>query len=828
MADSQTSEAGLIWRVHTVGLRLKQGLLPRNLVREKLNSEVVMPLTVPEQLDALLSKLRGSIRRYVLLRGLSLTLALLTLIFWISLLIDTAWFRITRLELSRETRIFILLIGAVCIAVLIYRSVLWQLMIQLRRRALALVLEKQFPILKDRLITVVEVAEQEGRTTHTPALSQRMLDQTLSEACRLSESLQVEQVFNYRPLKRAFLLAAVAVLSVAATAVASPATFSHWSKAYVQLAQDYWNRLNGLNVSVVAQPGDRVRLFEDGVVRHATGSDLTLLVETQEGKLPPEQVMLSYRTQSGARAKALMTPAGEGKFRHTIGNLVEDIELTVTGGDFTTVRPLKVLAVPEPQITSMTAICDYPDYTGWDERGTGEPTERKISSSEITVPMETSLVLQAAVSKSLRGVRISGREFELQLRRADDGSWSAQQRILNERGLVEKQEDFSSSVNRVMNADDLLVALPLFVTSGEVSMTSALASRQAIPIRESESMRIYLEDTDGIINLEPIRLEINGQVDEPPAVQTRLAGIGKAITRKAVMPFQGSVTDDYGLQELFFEFRTEKEEDPTTQPTERQPDGAREFVMEKSEQQPLERFDVLPLELDVDDVLYVTLVARDGDDLNGPHVSRGETYRMKIVSDEALLSLLYQDELNLRRRFEQVIEELERARDDLNQTNAAAAGEENAAGLSEATQRTLNAIQKDALETDAIRAAFESVLEELVNNRIDTPQIRSRLQDKIIEPLAAALSEDFETTEEHLRLLDFALREGKTPTVSVETCLADMDQLLTNLARILQEMRKLESFQEVIELLKGIIEDEKALKEKTEQERKNKLIDLLN
>jgi len=41
-------------------------------------------------------------------------------------------------------------------------------------------------------------------------------------------------------------------------------------------------------------------------------------------------------------------------------------------------------------------------------------------------------------------------------------------------------------------------------------------------------------------------------------------------------------------------------------------------------------------------------------------------------------------------------------------------------------------------------------------------------------------------------------------------------------------MRKLESFQEVIELLKGIIEEEKALKAQTEEERKNKLIDLLN
>jgi len=787
-----------------------------------------MPLTVPEKLDSLLSKLRGAIRRYVLLRGVSLALALLTLIFWVSLLFDTAWFRITRLELSRETRIAILLVGGVCLAVLIYRSVLWQLLVQLKRRALALVLERQFPELKDRLITVVEVAEEKtSHTTKTPALSQRMLDQTLSEACRLSENLQVDQVFNYRPLKRAFLLAGIALLSVAATAVARPATFTHWSKAYVELAQDYWNRLNGLDVFVVAQPGDRIREFEDGVARHAAGSDLTLLVETQEGKLPPEQVMLSYRSESGARAKALMTPAGEGKFRHTIGNLVEDIELTVTGGDFTTVRPLKILAVPEPQITSLTAICDYPDYTGWDDPGEGEPTLRNISSSELTVPMETYMVLQARVSKPLAAVRLSGREFELQLRKNEAGQWTAKQQILNDRGLVETQKDLSSAIASVMTDDDGLIALPLFVTKGSVSLENMIAARRAVSIQESESLRIYLEDEDGIINLDPVRLEINGQVDESPIVQTRLAGIGKAITRKAVMPFQGTVTDDYGLQELYFEFRTEQEEDPLQQETARQPDGAREFVMERSEQRPLERFDVLPLELNVDDVLYVTLVARDGDDLNGPHYSRGETYRMKIVSDEALLSLLYQDELNLRRRFEQVIQELERARDDLSQANMGEAGGISE-GLGEAVQRTLNAIQKDALETDAIRAAFESVLEELVNNRIDTPQIRNRLQDKIIDPLATALTDNFEQTEEHLRLLDFALREGKTPTVTADACLDDMDQLLRQLAQILQEMRKLESFQEVIELLKGIIEDEKALKEKTEQERKNKLIDLLN
>ncbi|HBN76438.1 MAG TPA: hypothetical protein DD473_11590, partial [Planctomycetaceae bacterium] len=84
------------------------------------------------------------------------------------------------------------------------------------------------------------------------------------------------------------------------------------------------------------------------------------------------------------------------------------------------------------------------------------------------------------------------------------------------------------------------------------------------------------------------------------------------------------------------------------------------------------------------------------------------------------------------------------------------------------------------------------------------------------------------TTEEHFRLLDFALRESTQTDITADLCLNDLDALLTGLRQILLEMRKLESFQEVIELLKGIIEEEKALKAQTEEERKNKLIDLLN
>jgi len=175
-----------------------------------------------------------------------------------------------------------------------------------------------------------------------------MLVRTLDETEKLTNTLEVKDVFNTRPIRRAGFLATIAVLSVAATAFASPQTFSHWSNAYVRLAEDYWNRVNGLNAYLIAQPGDRIRKFVNHTCKHAAGADLMILVETQPGKQTPQQVLLSYQTTTGARGRAVMSPAGEGKFRHTIGNLVDDLEVTITGGDYTTSTPYRVITVPEP------------------------------------------------------------------------------------------------------------------------------------------------------------------------------------------------------------------------------------------------------------------------------------------------------------------------------------------------------------------------------------------------------------------------------------------------------------------------------------------------
>jgi len=792
---------------------------------------------LPAQIDQILSRLRSSIRRYVFIRGLALVLATLAVLFWVTLSFDTIWFSITRLEIPRAVRLLIVIASLAVVIGIAYQALIWQMLIKLKRRALAMLLERRFPELRDRLITVVELSET-GDAGKSSALSRSMMQRTVSDASRLVGSLEIDSVFNFRPLRIAVVAATIGLVSLITVAVASPSTVSRWSNAYLGLQDEYWVRRNGLELFVVAQPGDRVRHFEDRSLRHATGADLTIMARVLPDKLPPEQVVVSYRTSTGARGRALMAPAGEGEFRHTIGDLVDDLEFTVTGGDFTTRRPYRVIAVPEPAVSSMTALCTYPGYTGWNRPGVGDEQERRIDATEITVPMETQVVLKAISTKPLRHVRISGRGFEVELERSEDGESTAKCSYLDDRGIPFFTRPIVPTSVPFISPDGLNISVGMLVTQREqlqpspenASQQSDGAVPSAIILRE-ESLRILLRDESDIVNLEPIRLTIRGREDESPQVTTRLVGIGKAITRKAMIPVQGELSDDYGLAETKFEYRIDQAEEAETRPTVRQPERALEFMMNGTAEQPEERFDVLPLELNVGQVLFLNLLAADVDTINGPHLSRSETYRLKIVSDDELLSLLHQDELNLRRRFEQLIDELTRSRDDF--AGAAippseAEGSAEPLPLPDAVQRTLNTLRKDSIEADAIRIAFDNILRELINNRVETPQMRARLQEKIIAPLTSLLENEFAKAEEDFRLLDFSLQQGAEAEVTPAVCLADMDRLLSGLRQILIEMRKLESFQEVIELLKGIIDDQKTLREKTEEERKKKLIDLLN
>jgi hypothetical protein len=116
-----------------------------------------------------------------------------------------------------------------------------------------------------------------------------------------------------------------------------------------------------------------------------------------------------------------------------------------------------------------------------------------------------------------------------------------------------------------------------------------------------------------------------------------------------------------------------------------------------------------PLSLAEGQKLVLTLVAHDRCDLDGgPNEGRGDTFALDVVSSEQLLAMLEAREAGLRRRFEQIVQEVTEARDSLARVqrelatpSATASVEERAAAAaSSASESDADENADDSAESD--------------------------------------------------------------------------------------------------------------------------------
>lgn len=809
---------------------------------------------LPPALDRLLQQLRGRIRKYVLLEGIALTLAALAGLFWVSLGLDHAWFAVSRLELPVWFRATFDVVVLSCIVFLLVSWVGLRLFRTFQLKALALVLERRFPQLDDRLVTAVELAA--GQADGNSALSCAMMSKTLEDVAKEASLLDLDQVFNPQPLRRALTGAVVLFTSIGGLALVNQTALATWKNSFLDLDAQYWQRQFELQVKVVAQPGDVIREFRDGHYKHPRGADLALLIEVPEGKLVPETVQLKYRLADGrGGGSVLCSKVGDRQFRHAIAGLLDDVEFWIYGGDFVSRLPYRVHVVDAPHLDRIELASFFPAYTGManPESKPDQPqrTLVPVRGTQVALPLETDFLLQAQSNKPLRQVRVQMSSRELILEATDAGT----------KGRVIERNDESQQARIVdvvatdwLNATRTQLAIPMLLSSLQTEPAKArLATLQTahgtIVVPPDTQLRIYLEDNDEILTPEPARVLISGIVDQPPVVETKLRGIGTSITRKATIPILGRIADDYGLSDVRFEFQINDAAEWTRRgletglPTSEKTPHVRDFKLQRKADEEFERFDVVSLDLSLGQKLVVSIAAEDKDDLNGPHITRGERYAFKVVTNEELLSVLYQRELNLRRRFEQIIEESRRTQGDLirhrarvdDRSKIVSSGttddesKQKLTTLSNAiiacAEQSLHAVRKNANETASLELAFRDIREELVNNGLHTPQTLERLDDRIVKPLNAINTKDYPLVDEALGLYRLANNKNNDPTPAIDASVQAIGVLIANMERILGEMRKLETFQEALEQLKAIIEQQEQLTEKTKKEQKKKLLE---
>ncbi|MBN1393628.1 MAG: hypothetical protein JW959_01165 [Pirellulales bacterium] len=734
---------------------------------------------------SLLGALRRRIRQYVWLEGLAAALALLGVAFWATLAAD--WF----FEPSPPVRAIILVALAATLVYVLFRMIGRRAFVPITDVNAATVLERRFPRLNDALLTAVELG---GRSMENE-LSAQMLSRTCREASERVGEVELRKVFNPRPLWLHCGAASLLTISVAMFALMFTGAFGIWANRVLALSGELWPRYCKIIVDGFS---------DDGVRKVARGSDveITAKADTEMPRVP-EKVEIRYRTEGGGRGRATMNRRGASlgdhyrEFSHTFRGVLSDIELDVVGGD-DRVGGLRIQAVDSPTISRMTLDCEPPPYI----RREQPPLE---VTGVMQIPMGSRVTVRAKeANKELVRVQID----ELVAERA------AKSEILEADRLDADRRGFSHAVER---------------------------------LDESATLLFTLTDADGITGRDPVRLVLVAAADQPPQTAVQLDGIGTAITPQARIPVVGRIADDYGLGRIWFEYVIDDREPDDDRTIADPPDAPAAYNLDGA------ALEVRSLELKPGQKLVVSVRASDLCDLGkGPNIAASERWLLEIVAPDQLRVMLEARELVLRQRFERTLQEATETRDLLARLAfesdgsappaAAPAGSEpgdapdnvdatdtperRAALRTLRVQSALGNCRKNAQEVLGVAEAFDDIRKQLVNNRIDTEELKQRLQGGISLPLHRVAGEMFPELEQRIEALLADLEKPRGPELR-NRAQRQADDILLEMRKVLDQMLELESFNEAVELLRNIVEMQKELKEETQRRHKEKIRDLL-
>lgn len=591
--------------------------------------------------------------------------------------------------------------------------------------------------------------------------SRPLLARTSAEAVGRLEHVQPASIFRRRSLGSLAGTGLLAAATVCGLVVGQPESAGLWASRMLLLRDIPWPR----SVRLEAEG------FVDGVRIVARGSDVEVLVRATADVRLPDVVDLRSRGSGpegrGWRTDRMGTRGGlthEGQvFGHVFKALGESLDLEVRGGD-ARLRPLRLRVVDAPSLADMAITISLPEYLGGGIR-------RATASRVVPVPRGSDVEIACTASKDVSAASMAV---------IDDGA----ETVIGGRSTGGTDPTPRSITGRL---DDLLV---------------------------DRTVVVHFTDMDGIVNRTPITFVISAVPDEPPQASLRLHGISTAVTPFARIPIIGTITDDHGLASADVTAAAavagaegDRPDREVVQPITRVRPGSAEveFTPDAPEEVLLQ-----PLALAVGGRLTLSVTAVDGCTLDGgPNRGSGGTWTLDVVAPEALQAMLEAREVILRRRFESVLADCEQARDRL----AASTPQEHDAAP--APTRMGESAGRAAGETGEIATAFREIHLELRNNGLLTPELEIRLIRQIADPLSAIAEND-------LPPLAVACRNAADAANARRDLVRRADDVLARMRAVLGMMVELESFNEVIERLRGVIRTQEQIRSDTLEQQKKR------
>lgn len=777
-----------------------------------------------------LSAVARLIRNYLLIESALWIAIWCMVVFWLGGMLDYLPVTAGASETPRSVRMVILVVMGLGVLWILATRLFNRLFAPLPEKSLALLVERKYPELNNELMTAVELSQRPMEEISNPAAYQQMLARVRDSVSQRMAAVDPKALLNWQPIWGAGIAFALGSVVMLIAALGMPTWMLQWCERLFALSDEPWPRrarlmVDGIQLQLPAFTGqlaaERILLpFDDGVARVPMGSAALLQISADtQADAVPEVCTFFYRGQDGTRGRAnfrrMGAPTGDRQQFTLDGppldGLNHDLTFDVVGLD-ARLRDLNLQVIEPAIVTEVQLECRYPAYLV-DSLSSRAAVERLPYRSGQRVPQGTQLNLLGKSSRKLRDVQYVVR------------------------GSANSAADSSLQIQSVAPTDDTFV----------------------IPLGELESslvVEIRVRDEFGLSSDQIPRYLITMQEDSLPEVESRLEGIGIAVTPNAILPVRGTVRDDYGVHEVMLEM-ARNEDEPLKVPLQLTDDE-----LLKSEVDLVKLAESGQLQLAPGMTLGLVVSARDRFDLQGKqHVGLGQPQQLAVVTPDKLGVILDRQELESRQRLELIISEVEQLRDALQDTVTTLSKDKSAihprastppwsslqvdasenkplqppevadAALQLRRIAALRAQQavlqgdKSEQELSSIALRVDSIRLQLINNRIDSTDRQSRLQEKVHQPLVALLEGPYKELQRRLLDLQTATSSQSGGERQARESLESVNQVLRALEAIKANMLDIESYAEIVDLVRGLLDDQEKILSETEKQQKQRILD---
>ena len=802
-------------------------------MKSVLHTKPKSAYSIPKSIGQKLADLRGLISRFVVSQALILLAIWFLTAFWTFGLLDYLPAKLGAAESPRVVRVVMLFLLASISAYLVYRFLWQRWKVRWSDSSLALLIENRHPEFQSSLVTTVQAARPTAMVNASieeHPLRPGLLELASDKASHLMESVDVNRLVRFRPLQIQLIALGLVLGSSGLVALVQPAWTYHWAQRFFALSDVPWPRstelgVEGIEMDVPTFTGRNTRQrylvpFRDGIASVPKGQACQLKTWAKlTGKIIPDVCTVYYRDKAGNRGRANMRRLNADKQKQSFAldgppfeSVNESLWLSVTGGD-ARISNLQLSSVDAPLVTDLQIDVSYPEYL---QRST------KTTWGKETIPYRTGM-------------------------RLPQGS----------------QLDLMLQTNKSVERCDFVV-----VRSGD-NVEKASSPPQSMEISEKQNtfqmpigsldgnllIELRLWGTDGICSSRIQQFVVSAINDQPPQVDLVLQGIGTSVTENAVLPVLAKIKDDYDVKGAWIE--TVLDTNPLLKtPLSVQPDGKTTSQLDLKALR-----DDGKLFAKVGSTLGLTVAAEDYLNIRKElHVGRASPIQLGVVTQDQLQIMLERRELAMRARLEQIIGELSQMRDlllsmqraykdsttvfdgaadvqsDGRSDGDSNSSEENTPARRERmqmlrSQQAESQMTKSESELRGVEREINQINQELINNRIDSTDRRTRLEDKIGKPLLAVLDQSWPPMASDIRGIEkaFSLKSKSESDVSdlLPKSANQTNQVIAALTAILNDMIYIQDFNEVKEMVRGMIDDQNKILEKTKQEQKKQLLDLI-